>query len=156
MNDTTSATHEFARPSAKPADVTQGVVALTTAASASASVLHEVVEIVRVCAECAKTIGVQQTERYRVKEEARVQIDLIRSRRELLERFLDGSFAERRHNFGELFERLDLALAQDSPEATREILGAIVSLATSSPFEALRDAATAHEALLDKSLNWEF
>ena len=84
-----------------------------------------------------------------------MQIELIRDRRELMVKFLDETFAERRQNFRDLFQRLDLALERDSLEGTKEVLGAIVDLAKSSPFEALRDAATAHAVLLDKSVTWE-
>jgi hypothetical protein len=130
--------------------------AFATAADAGGRVLHEVVDVVRICADCIKTIEAQQTERTRIEQKARVQLEVIRERRELMVRFLDETFAERRQNFRDLFQRLDLALERDSLDGAREILGAIVDLAKSSPFEALRDAATAQAVLLDKSVTWEF
>jgi vacuolar-type H+-ATPase subunit I/STV1 len=137
------------------ADLTKKASAFGTAANAGTSLLHEVVDVVRICADCVKTIEAEQTERTRIDRKARLQIELIRERRELMVKFLDEAFAERRQNFRDLFQRLDLALERDSLEETTAVLGAIVDLAKSSPFEALRDAATAHAVLLDKSVTWE-
>ena len=137
------------------ADLTKKGTAFAAAANAGAMFLHEVVDVVRICADCVKTIEAQQTERTRIDGKARVQIEHIRDRRELMVKFLDEAFAERRQNFRELFQRLDLAMERDSLDGTKEVLGAIVDLAKSSPFEALRDAATAHTVLLDKSVTWE-
>jgi len=137
-----------------PANERLGAVSVT--AEAGGKLLQEVVEVVRACVECAKVIEQQQTERARIQHKASVQIELIQGRRELMVGFLDQAFIERRQNFRELFDRLDVALERDNVEGVRTVLGAIVALAKSSPFDALQDAASAHEALLDKSVVWEF
>lgn len=118
--------------------------------------LKEVVEIVRLCSECAKELEQQKTEQLRIHERARVQIAHIQSQRELMMGFVDRAFAERRQNFQALFEQLDRAFSDDRLDAARDVLGAIVTLAKTSPLEALRDAISAHEALLDKNKTWVF
>ncbi len=125
-------------------------------ANAGASLVHEIVDIVRICSECAEAIEAHKKERARITETARVQISMIQSRREVMVTFLDRTFAERRENFQELFSRLDVALERDSIEGVRVVLETIVTLAKTSPFEALRDPAGAHVAPLDKNTAREF
>jgi len=118
--------------------------------------LGQVLDVVKTCVECHKEIERCKTERIRFSESARVQVELIRSRREVLVEFMDRTFKERKENFRELFLRLDSALEQGNVDGTRAVLDAIVTVAKSSPFEALRDAAGAHTVLLDKNVTWEF
>lgn len=141
---------------AQPPNYVEKAAAFASAANAAASLVHEVADVVRICADCAKNIEEQRTEQTRIHERARVQIELIQSRRDLMVGFLSEAFRERRQNFDELFQRLDTAMERDNVAGARDVLGAIVTLAKSSPFDALRDAALAHEALLDKSITWEF
>lgn len=137
------------------AELAKKATALATAANGAAQVLGQVAEVVRICADCVKAIEAEQTEQTRIDRRARVQIELIRERRELMVTFLNKTFAERRQNFQELFQRLDVALERDHLEGTKEVLAAITDLAKSSPFEALRDAASAHEGLKDKCVVWD-
>jgi len=103
-----------------------------------------------------KEIEEQRTERTRITETARVQIEEIRARRDVMINFMDQTFAERRQNFRDLFERLDRAIESNNPENTRAVLDAIVDVAKTSPFAALRDAVSAQAALKDKNITWEF
>ena len=135
---------------------TRGAASSVKVSEVGTNLLQEAVEVVRICIECVEKIEQHKSERARIEQSARVKIELIQSRRELMVKFLDQAFAERRQNFQDLFVRLDVALSRDSVEGVREVLGAIITIANSSPFEALRDAASAHEALLDRSVTWEF
>lgn len=123
---------------------------------AATDLIEQVVGIVQVCAECAREIAEQRTEQARISSETQVQIEFIRSRREILTQLLDQIFAERKENFRMLFDRFDTAAARGDLDASQQVLDTIVNLAKSSPFQALRDAASAHEALLDKNTVWEF
>lgn len=123
---------------------------------AAGNLVEQVAGIIKVCAECSQEIAQQRTEQVRITEEARVQIEQIRSRRELLSAMLDRIFTERRENFRALFDRLDVASTRGDFTESKQVLDTIVSLAQTSPFQALREAATAHEALLDKGKVWEF
>jgi len=118
--------------------------------------LAQVVDVVKVCVECHKEIERCKTERVRFSETARVQVEQIRSRRDILVQFMDHTFKERKENFEALFARLDTTLEQGNTDGARAVLDTIVTIAKSSPFEALRDAASAHNALLDKNVTWEF
>lgn len=123
---------------------------------AATDLVEQVVGIVQVCAECAREIAEQRTEQARISANTKVQIELIRSRREILAHLLDQIFAERKENFHMLFERFDTATARGDLGGSQQVLDTIVNLAKSSPFQALRDAASAHTALLDKNTVWEF
>jgi|LSQX01.1.fsa_nt_gb predicted RNase H-like nuclease (RuvC/YqgF family) len=120
------------------------------------TVLHEVKDLFRFCAESARAISEYRTERASIEANARVQIESIRSQREVIITFLEKTFEERHENFRNLFDRLDDALDNDNLEATKLVLCTLVHYAKSSPFDALRDAVSAHEALQDKSTIWEF
>ena len=123
---------------------------------AGVEVATQVADLIRICGECAREIEQHRTERARIDARTRVQVELIRSRRDVLIGVLEQTFAERRHNFDQLFARLDAAAASENSEAMQLVLKTIVDLASHSPFEALRDASRAHQALLDKHTTWEF
>lgn len=125
-------------------------------ALAAANLVEQTAGVIQVCAECAQEIARQRTEQVRISAVAAAQIELIRSRREILTELLDRAFAERKENFKSLFERFDEATARGDLGGSQQVLDTIVNLAKTSPFQALRDAATAHEALLDKNTTWEF
>lgn len=115
-----------------------------------------VVHIIRECCECRKEIEKQRTERARIEHEARMHIENIRSQREVMVLFLEKTFQERRENFHHLFDRLDRALEQDNLQETRLVLDSLTDYAKASPFSGLRDAASAQEAIRDKTITWEF
>ncbi len=114
----------------------------------------QVVDLVKTCVDCHKEVARCRTEQVRLSEAGRVQVEFIRARGDLLREFMEKSFAERKGNFDALFARLDAAMAQGSLEGTSAVLEAIVAIAKTSPFEALRDTAKAHGALQDKTVTW--
>jgi hypothetical protein len=125
-------------------------------AKAATELVREVADIFRICADCVKEIEEQRTERTRITETARVQIEEIRARRDVMISFMAQTFAERSQEFRDLFQRLDRAMESNNPENTRAVLDAIVDVAKTSPFAALRDAVSAQAALKDKNITWEF
>jgi hypothetical protein len=142
-------------PAAQGRDIAQGALRLEMALAA-VNLVEQTAGVIQICAECAQEIARQRTEQVRISAVAVTQIELIRSRRAILTDLLDRAFAERKENFKSLFERLDEATARGDLEGSQQVLDTIVNLAKTSPFQALRDAATAHQALLDKNTMWEF
>ncbi len=116
----------------------------------------DVVQGIKVIAECVREIQKEKTQQTKLKEEARVEVERIHAMRDVLLDYLDRSFDERRKNFESLFERLDKAIESDNPQLAGVVLDSVVKLADSSPFKALKDVASARQALGDKKTTWEF
>jgi len=85
---------------------------------------------------------------------ARKEVDLseIHAKRELFLTYLHRSFDERRKNFKELFDSLDKAMQNGGDVAS--ILGAITTLAASSPFKDLHNVELVRRNLADPDHEW--
>lgn len=121
-----------------------------------AGAVGRIVDGVKTVAEAVKEIALQEVEQERIRANAQVEIERIHAVRDVLLRYLDRSFDERRANFDALFTRLDAAVAQGNLEAVAMTLDAVVKLAQSSPFKDLADVTKAKAALRDKSREWDF
>jgi hypothetical protein len=113
-------------------------------------------DIIVECQRASTEIEHHRTEQARIVSETAERIERIRAQRDVFISFLDQHFAERRSNFEQLFARLDQAMANGDANATKTVLDTMVELAKTSPFEQLRDAASAHKALANKDTIWEF
>jgi hypothetical protein len=102
-------------------------------------------------------IVVQQetTKREEIRARRDVELKRIRGQRELLMRYLERSFDERKENFTRLFNLADEALRQGDNAQLGQVLTSITHLAATSPFKALADMASTREALLDPSRDWD-
>lgn len=96
----------------------------------------------------------QQTRRAEIGARERVAMQDLRDRRDLLTAYLERSFDERREVFARLFAQADRAFDERNPEALREILGAVTTLAASSPFRDLETLEATRAALVQKK-TWE-
>lgn len=85
---------------------------------------------------------------------ARKEVDLkeIHAKSELFLTYLQRTFDERRANFKELFNSLDRAM-QDGGDVAM-ILGAITTLAASSPFKDLHDVELVRKNLANPDHEW--
>ena len=85
---------------------------------------------------------------------ARKEVDLseIHAKSDLFLTYLHRSFDERRKNFKELFDSLDKAMQNGGDVAS--ILGAITTLAASSPFKDLHDIELVRRNLADPDHEW--
>lgn len=116
---------------------------------------QQLVDAIKHVATCVRDIAGQQTEQARIAADARKEIERVHAVRNVLMSYLDRSFDERRHNFEELFTRLDRALESDNVHAVAATLDAIVKIADSSPFKALKDIQATQKLLKDKSKEWD-
>lgn len=115
----------------------------------------KIIDGIRHVATCLKEIAEQHTEQARIEAEARTEVERIRADRDVLMHYLDRTFDERRKNFGDLFSGLDRALDSNDIQAVSSILDAIVQMADSSPFKALKDIKATQEVLKDKNKEWD-
>ena len=96
-------------------------------------------------------------------EHARAQIDAyrlleterIRAAENVLTSYFDSLFKERAGNFRDLWARLDQAAETGNDDQVRDMLGAIVSLAQTSPLNGLADLGAIRAALDDPNKVWE-
>lgn len=97
---------------------------------------------------------VEQTKRDTIEATKQVALAEIHARTELFLTYLDKSFDEREDNFAKLFAALDKAMGAGVGNVA-EILGAITTLAASSPFKDLRDPVQVRAALEDPNHEWD-
>lgn len=122
----------------------------------NAAAVGRIVDGLKTAADAIREIAIQRTEQERIRQNARAEIEQIHAVRDVMLRYLDRSFDERRSNFDALFTRLDMAMEQGNLDAMAMTLDAVVKLAQSSPFKDLADVAKAKAAIQDKSREWEF
>lgn len=117
----------------------------------AATVLNNVLAVAK---EYAEVREVETTKRAQIEARKAVALAEIEARRELFITYLERSFDEREKNFAELFRALDAAMKSDAGQVA-EILGAITTLAASSPFKDLHDPVAVRNALDDPNHEWE-
>ena len=81
-----------------------------------------------------------------------VELKEIHAKSELFMMYLERSFDERQKNFADLFAALDTAMQSGGDVAM--ILGAITTLAASSPFKDLHDIDLVRKNLADPDHEW--
>jgi hypothetical protein len=122
----------------------------------AAPAIESFTSLVRLIVESRQKLARQQTERARIGAAAQVQLARIGAQQACMQSVLDVVFAERRETIRGLFAHLDDARRRNDADGAARALDAIVHVACSSPFAALRDAASAHHALQDPDATWEF
>jgi transposase len=96
----------------------------------------------------------EATKREEIRNRRRLELKHIQLQRELLTRYLERSFDERRESFARLFTLADEALEQGDNAQLGQVLTSITQLAATSPFKSLSDVASARQALLDPEQDW--
>lgn len=94
---------------------------------------------------------------------ARAQIDAyrsleterVRAAERVLTSYFDSVFKERAGNFRELWTRLDQAAEAGNDDQVRDVLGAVVALAQTSPLNGLADLGAIRAALDDPNKVWD-
>lgn len=103
-----------------------------------------------------KFCEVQETKRVNINAQRDVLIKNIESRKEIIMKYLDRSFDERKENFAKLFALVDRAVDANNNEQLALALQSINLLAAESPFKALRSVEETKKALEDKNHEWDF
>jgi hypothetical protein len=97
----------------------------------------------------------ETTKRREIRQRGKAELQRIQAERELLMRYLERSFDERRENFARLFTLADEALERGDTAQLGQVLTSITQLAATSPFKSLGDVASARQALLDSEQDWD-
>lgn len=118
--------------------------------------LHFVTGLTKQIGRVYKFCEVQETKRVNINAQRDVLIKNIEARKEIVMKFLDKSFDERKENFAKLFSLVDKAMASNNNEQLALALQSINLLAAESPFKALRSIETTKQALEDKNHEWDF
>jgi len=111
--------------------------------------------VVKTAQEFAVLCQTERTNRERIETYAKTEIARIKGAEDILRRYFDHVFAERKSNFEELFKRLDDALEQRDSETVSKVLNGIVDIARSSPLADLGDLGQLRAALDDPDQVWE-
>lgn len=103
----------------------------------------EVLDALKVFSEQAnetiKFCEVQKTKRAEIRSAANVEIHRINKISDLIEKYLEDSFDERRFLFKQHFERIDKALEMGNSDVVAMELQCINQLSAQSPFKSLAD-----------------
>ena len=97
----------------------------------------------------------EQTKRRNIANWEKTTIAQIKAQRDIMILYLDRSFDERAHNFGQLFEKVDQAINNGDNNQLTLVLNSITELAKSSPFKNLADLTFVENALHDRDHKWE-
>lgn len=84
-----------------------------------------------------------------------LETERIRAAERALTLYFDEVFKERAGNFRELWTRLEAAAEAGKDDTVRDVLGAIISLAQTSPLSGLADLGAVRAALDDPNMVWE-
>jgi len=84
-----------------------------------------------------------------------LETERVRAAERVLTFYFDEVFKERAGNFRELWTRLDAAAEAGKDDIVRDVLGAIISLAQTSPLSGLADLGAVRAALDDPNMVWE-
>lgn len=116
------------------------------------SALDQVVEGAR---ECFLVHQEERSKRERLRVYESTEIARIKAGEEVFKRYFDQVFAERRHLYDEMFDRLDRAMEAGDGQVVAEALRGIVDIAKSSPLADIGDLSQIRTALDDPDQVWE-
>ena len=123
-----------------------------TSAADGFTALKQIVDATREAIVVSQT---ESTKRRRLSTYEATEIARIKSAEEILKRYFEQVFEERRTNFTEMFTRLDQALEQGNGEVVNVVVRGIVDIAKSSPLADLGDLGQIRAALDDPDQVWE-
>lgn len=113
-------------------------------------------QIVDAVQDCVTVQAVENTKRAHLAAYETTEVARIKAAESVLKNYFEQAFAERRSNFGELFDRLDVALDKGDSQVAQAVLTGIVEVAKSSPLANLGDLGQIRAALDDPDHVWEF
>jgi hypothetical protein len=119
----------------------------------AAQVLKRFIEV---AGDVAKFTEQQKTIRKDIEAKRDKDIAHIQAQKEIIMKYLDKSFDERKENFSKLFQVIDHAISNNNLQQLAMGLDSINQLAATSPFKALATLESTNEALKDKNHIWDF
>lgn len=112
-------------------------------------------QVVNAAKECFLVHQEESTKRARLAAYETVEVARIKAGEAVLKDYFAQVFAERRHVFEELFDRLDRAMDAGDAAMVHETLLGVVAIAQSSPLANLGDLGEIRKALDDPDQVWE-
>lgn len=119
----------------------------------AAQVLKRFIEV---AGDVAKFTEQQKTIRKDIEAKRDKDIAHIQAQKEIIMKYLDKSFDERKENFSKLFQVIDHAISNNNLQQLAMGLDSINQLAATSPFKALATLESTNEAIKDKNHIWDF
>lgn len=119
----------------------------------AAQVLKRFIEV---AGDVAKFTEQQKTVRKDIEAKRDKDIAQIQAQKEIIMKYLDKSFDERKENFSKLFQVIDHAISNNNMQQLAMGLDSINQLAATSPFKTLATLESTNEAIKDKNHIWDF
>ncbi|WP_288382087.1 hypothetical protein [uncultured Acinetobacter sp.] len=119
----------------------------------AAQVLKHFIEV---AGDVAKFTEQQKTIRKDIEAKRDKDIAHIQAQKEIIMKYLDKSFDERKENFSKIFQVIDHAISNNNMQQLAMGLDSINQLAATSPFKALATLESTSEAIKDKNHIWDF
>ena len=119
----------------------------------AAQVLKRFIEV---AGDVAKFTEQQKTVRKDIEAKRGKDIAQIQAQKEIIMKYLDKSFDERKENFSKLFQVIDHAISNNNMQQLAMGLDSINQLAATSPFKTLATLESTNEAIKDKNHIWDF
>ena len=139
----------------KPSAAVAKVAKAAGSAATSMDVLAALNNVVEAGREYFKLREQHRTTRAHIDAYRSLETERVRAAEAVLTNYFDSVFEERAGNFRELWTRLDQAAETGNDDQVRDMLGAIVSLAQTSPLNGLADLGAIRAALDDPDQVWE-
>ena len=105
---------------------------------------------------CIKVCKQEQTKQKEIQAKTDIILKKFEMQKEIFEKYLDKVFDERRGQFKEYFNRLDIAMKSDNVEQMSLLLNNINQLAQSAPFVVFSTLENTKKALNDINYEWDF
>jgi Ser-tRNA(Ala) deacylase AlaX len=139
-------------------DPTRAVPKVTRAAGSAGSPMEALAalnNVIEAGGEYFKLREQHRTTRAQIDAYRSLETERVRTAERVLTLYFDEVFKERSGNFRELWARLDAAAEAGKDDTVRDVLGAIISLAQTSPLSGLADLGAVRAALDDPNMVWE-
>ena len=113
-------------------------------------------DITNAVSDYKKVKAQEQTKRRGIEAWESVTLETVRAKRDIMLKYLEASFDERRNNFDLLFVALDRALTSNQTDQLAPILQSIILLSQESPFKALTNSESVQAFMVDRDTPVDF
>lgn len=103
------------------------------------SSLNTLQEMVKDVSDYLKVAEVEETKRTDIRARSEVALEVVRSRRDVIMKAMEYTFAERAVVLNKQFDALDQALASGNAQLAIQSMNSMTDLVKSSPLRALQD-----------------
>jgi hypothetical protein len=119
------------------------------------AIIQAIAGLIEVASDTMKFAQTQETEREKIRCQRDVAIHQINQTTQLIQKYLDNTFDERKDIFNKQFQVVDEALRTNNLQMLSSGLQHINDLAVQSPFKALSDIKNVQDALNNPDTIWD-